>query len=236
MDMLERIGEGYLVRKANAVPDQLEKLAKNQLGASPTAVPQASLQKSEPAPSRDDKDDEIARLRQELALARAPKSPVPAPSIRTVSPKTLPATLAPPSRKDAEPLAVRVKRSSAKHRQEEVVRREEKASPKSRRKGSMEIRRESDGRIALIGPAKAQRKKQPVEREPVDLPSPPRAPPSISSASVVSSSSTRRRTSVAERSLRHASSEESLPSFHDVQYPKRASEDEYYIVEVTEEH
>ncbi|KAI4117549.1 MAG: hypothetical protein LQ338_007534 [Usnochroma carphineum] len=64
MDFIEGIGERYLLGKANAVPQQLENLAKKQLKGDETAAK---------APSPDlnaQKDKEIERLRKQLAEAK----------------------------------------------------------------------------------------------------------------------------------------------------------------------
>lgn len=67
MDFIENIGERYLIGKANAVPQQLENLAKKQFkgdGASPgKPTPQPTSQSS-------GKDKEIEKLRKELAEAK----------------------------------------------------------------------------------------------------------------------------------------------------------------------
>ncbi|KAI4151566.1 MAG: hypothetical protein L6R39_001994 [Caloplaca ligustica] len=70
MDFIEGIGERYLIGKANAVPQQLENLAKKQLkgdGAAAAEAGPASLNNT-------GKDEEIERLRRELADAKLSKA------------------------------------------------------------------------------------------------------------------------------------------------------------------
>ena len=67
---LERLGEGYLERKANAVPQQLENLVMKQFKNQTNTGEQAKQASKLPS---DEKDQEIARLRKELALAKLDK-------------------------------------------------------------------------------------------------------------------------------------------------------------------
>ena len=64
MDFLERVGEGYLTRKANAVPGQLENLVKKQFKDSTNTEKQAKQASTLPSSQ---KDKEIADLRKQLA-------------------------------------------------------------------------------------------------------------------------------------------------------------------------
>ena len=67
---LERLGEGYLERKANAVPGMLENLAMKQFKNQTNTEKQAKQASKLPS---DEKDQEIARLRKELALTKLDK-------------------------------------------------------------------------------------------------------------------------------------------------------------------
>ena len=76
-NFIESIGERYLERKANAVPQQLENLAKKQFREANHSK-QAPTAKA-PHLQAHEKDEEIARLRQQLAAfelekAKSPKS------------------------------------------------------------------------------------------------------------------------------------------------------------------
>ncbi|KAL8941437.1 MAG: hypothetical protein Q9216_002242 [Gyalolechia sp. 2 TL-2023] len=68
MDFVEGIGRQYLHRKANAVPQQLENLAKKQFKGDTTAAA-----KSDPATQGAGKDEEIENLKRELAEAKRGK-------------------------------------------------------------------------------------------------------------------------------------------------------------------
>lgn len=67
MDFVEGIGRQYLQRKANAVPQQLEDLAKKQFNGDTAAT------KSHPATQNVGKDKEIEKLRRELAETKRGK-------------------------------------------------------------------------------------------------------------------------------------------------------------------
>ncbi|KAL8706426.1 MAG: hypothetical protein Q9225_007951 [Loekoesia sp. 1 TL-2023] len=67
MDFIEGIGQRYLERKANAVPQQLEDLAKKQFKGD------AAAPKAEPTTQDVEKDREIKKLRKELAEAKLAK-------------------------------------------------------------------------------------------------------------------------------------------------------------------
>ncbi|KAI4182868.1 MAG: hypothetical protein L6R41_005726 [Letrouitia leprolyta] len=70
MDFIEGIGQSYLNRKAYAIPQQLENLAKKQFSggdaAAAAAAPVAGA-KANSTPQNIEKDKEIERLRRELA-------------------------------------------------------------------------------------------------------------------------------------------------------------------------
>ncbi len=67
---LQRLGEGYLERKANAIPGQLENMAMKQFKNQTNTEKQAKQASKLPS---DEKDQEIARLRKELALTKMDK-------------------------------------------------------------------------------------------------------------------------------------------------------------------
>ena len=70
MDVLDRIGEGHLERKASATPQQLENHAPKQIKESTNLEKQAKRASKVPS---EEKDQEIARLRKELALLKVGK-------------------------------------------------------------------------------------------------------------------------------------------------------------------
>ena len=76
-NLIEGIGERYLVRKANAVPQQLENLAKKQFTDAPHGK-----SPSTPKGSVRDKDQEIERLRRELAATKLRSSNSETASVR----------------------------------------------------------------------------------------------------------------------------------------------------------
>ncbi|KAL8790091.1 MAG: hypothetical protein Q9213_000793 [Squamulea squamosa] len=67
MDLIEGVGQRYLMGKANAVPQQLENLAKKQFNNNDTAAPA----KAKPSAPDSGKNKEIEKLRQQLAEAKA---------------------------------------------------------------------------------------------------------------------------------------------------------------------
>ena len=67
MDFVQGIGERYLMGKANAAPQMLENLAKEQFKSTPDPKAEAAQASTLPKP---EKNDEIAKLRKELAEMR----------------------------------------------------------------------------------------------------------------------------------------------------------------------
>ena len=69
MDFIEGIGERYLMGKANAAPQMLENLAKKQFASAtnPKKAQEATQASSSSTLPSSDKDQEIAKLRKELA-------------------------------------------------------------------------------------------------------------------------------------------------------------------------
>ena len=64
MDFIEGIGERYLMGKANAAPQMLENLAKKQFSKATNRDAEAPKTST---PLSSEKDEEIAKLRQQLA-------------------------------------------------------------------------------------------------------------------------------------------------------------------------
>ena len=102
---IEGIGERYLIGKANAVPAQLENLARKQFSSTPDIKAQAKQGSGLPS---EEKDEEIARLRQQLTKAKLSKDE---PAVSTGAPSVKSA----PRKKnlaDAAPEAKIVKRAN----------------------------------------------------------------------------------------------------------------------------
>ncbi|KAL8765748.1 MAG: hypothetical protein Q9209_007255 [Squamulea sp. 1 TL-2023] len=76
MDLIEGVGQRYLMGKANAVPQQIENLAKKQFNNNAAAAPaKTEFNASNPAKKRD-----IEKLRKQLAEAKATQNKPPAVS------------------------------------------------------------------------------------------------------------------------------------------------------------
>lgn len=84
MDFLECIGQRYLERKAYAVPQQLENIAKKQFRSATGADKQAG-QPSTALSKNSTRDEEIAHLRKKLAEAEAEKPVLPTASNRSAA-------------------------------------------------------------------------------------------------------------------------------------------------------
>jgi len=81
----ERLGEGYLERKANAIPQQLENMVVKQFKNQTNTEKQAKQASKLPS---GEKDQEIARLRRELALVKLDKAKAAADAKQTDAGRT----------------------------------------------------------------------------------------------------------------------------------------------------
>ena len=88
MEFLEGIGQRYLERKAYAVPQQLENLAKKQF-APAAAETKPTVQATTALPATKDKDRELRALRKQLADAKAERQSLPRKAIGTSNARDL---------------------------------------------------------------------------------------------------------------------------------------------------